>query len=80
MDPLNVSQFLAAYNASLADVLELKASIITGFLEPKSDRIYHGELYWVLVDGGARLTVRIPERYRDLSGRRVEVTGLPTGG
>ena len=29
------------------------------------------------MDGGARLTVRIPERYRHLSGRRVEVTGQP---
>jgi hypothetical protein len=77
MDPLNVSQFFAAYNASLANALELKASTITGILEPKSDKIYRGELYWVLVDGGARLTLRIPERYRDLSGRRVEVTGQP---
>ena len=78
MDTLNVAQFLAAYNASLADVLELKASTITGILEPKSDKIYGGELYWVLVDGGARLTVHIPERDRDLSGRRVEVTGPPS--
>jgi len=62
VDPLNVSQLLTAYNASLADVLELKASTVTGILEPKSDKIYGGELYWVLVDGGARLTVRIPAR------------------
>jgi hypothetical protein len=77
VDPLNVSQFLAAYNASLANVLELKVSTVTGILEPKNNTIYRGELYWYLVDGGARLTVRIPERYRDLSGRRVEVTGQP---
>jgi hypothetical protein len=78
VDPLNVSQFLAAYNASLADVLELKVSTITGILEPKNNTIYRGEVYWFLVDGAARLTVRIPERYRDLSGRRVEVTGQPS--
>jgi hypothetical protein len=77
VDPLNVSQFLTAYNASLADVLELKTSTVTGILEPKNNTIYRGEVYWFLVDGGARLTVRIPERYRDLSGRRVEVTGQP---
>ena len=77
MDSLNVSQFLAAYNASLANVFELKASTVTGILGPKSDKIYRGELYWILVDGGARLAVRIPERYRDLSGRRVNVTGQP---
>lgn len=77
MDSLNVSQFLAAYNASLANVFELKASTITGILGPKSDKIYRGGLYWVLVDGGARLAVRIPERYRHLSGRRVEVTSQP---
>ena len=77
MDPLNISQFLAAYNASLVDVLELKASTVTGILEPKSNTIYRGEVYWILVDSGSRLTVRIPERYRDLSGRRVEVTGQP---
>jgi hypothetical protein len=78
VDSLNVSQFLAAYNASLANVFELKASTITGILGPKSDKIYRGGLYWVLVDGGARLAVRIPERYRDLSGRRVEVTARPS--
>jgi hypothetical protein len=77
VDPLNVSQFLAAYNVSLANVLELKVSTITGILEPKNNTIYRGEVYWVLVDGGARLTVRIPERYRHLRGRRVEVTGQP---
>jgi hypothetical protein len=78
VDSLNVSQFLAAYNASLADVLELKASTVTGILERKSDKNYRGELYWGLVDGGARLTVRIPERYRDLGGRRVKVIGQPS--
>jgi exodeoxyribonuclease VII large subunit len=77
VEPLNVSQFLTAYNASLADVLELKASTVTGILEPKNNTIYRGEVYWFLVDGGSRVTVRIPERYRDLSGRRVEVTGQP---
>jgi exodeoxyribonuclease VII large subunit len=78
VDPLTVSQFLAAYNASLVNALELKASTITGVLEPRSDKIYgRGELYWVLVDGGARLTVRIPERNRDFSGRRVAITGQP---
>jgi hypothetical protein len=77
VDPLNVAQFLSAYNASLADVLELKASTVTGILEPWNDTIYRGELFWGLVNGGTRLTVRIPERYRDLSGRRVKVTGQP---
>jgi exodeoxyribonuclease VII large subunit len=78
VDPLNVSQFLAAYDASLANVLELKASMVTGILEPKGDKIYGGKLYWDLVDNGARLTVLIPEYYRDLSGRRVEAIGQPT--
>jgi hypothetical protein len=77
VDPLNVSQFLSAYNASLADVLELRASTLIGILEPRNDTIYGGELFWSLVNSGTRLTVRIPERYRDLSGRRVEVTGQP---
>jgi hypothetical protein len=38
VDPLNVSQFLAAYNASLADVLELKVSTITGILDKPRQR------------------------------------------
>jgi len=74
---LNVCQFLSAYNASLANVLELSTTTVTGTLESKSDKIYGGEIYRVLTDGGARLTVRIPERYRDLTGRRVEVLGQP---
>jgi Exonuclease VII, large subunit len=78
VDPLNVSQFLAAYHASLADVLELKASTVTGILERKNNTIDRGEVYWFLVDGSARLTVRIPERYRHVSGRRVEATGQPS--
>lgn len=74
---LSVCQFLAAYNASLANVLELKTITVTGTLESKSDKLYGGELYWALEDGGARLTIRMPERYRDLTGRRVEVIGQP---
>jgi hypothetical protein len=71
VDPLNVSQVLAAYNASLSHVFKHKALTITGILEPKNNTPYSGKLYWYLVDGGARLTVQIPERSRDLSGRRV---------
>jgi hypothetical protein len=77
VDSLNVSQFLAAYNASLANVRECKASTITGILRPKSDQIYRGGLYSVLMDGGGRLALRMPECYRHLSGRRVEVIGQP---
>jgi hypothetical protein len=74
VDALNVSQVLAAYNASLTDVLERKASPVTGTLKPKNDKVYRGgELFRVLEDGSARLTVRTPARYRDLSGRRVTV-------
>jgi hypothetical protein len=78
VDPMNVSQVLAAYNASLTDVFKHKALTITGILEPKNNTPYSGKLYWYLVDGGARLTVQIPERSRDLNGRRVKVTGRPT--
>jgi hypothetical protein len=79
MDALNVSQFLTAYNASLANVLELKTSTITGILKPKGDKIYgRGDLFWEVVDGGARLTVRMPVRYRHLQERRVAVIGQPT--
>jgi hypothetical protein len=78
MDALNVSQFLTAYNASLTNVFKHKTLTITGILDPKNNTIYNGKLYWYLVDGGARLTVQIPERSRDLSGRRVKVTGRPT--
>lgn len=77
MHSLNVSQFIAAYNASLANVLELRTATVTGVLEPRNDKLYAGELYWSLVDGGSRVTVRIPDRYRDLTRRRVEVTGQP---
>ena len=38
VDALSVSQFLTAYNASLANVLELKTSTITGILKSKGDR------------------------------------------
>jgi hypothetical protein len=78
VDPLNVSQVLAAYSASLTDVFKHKALTVTGILEPKNNTPYSGKLYWYLVDGGARLTVQIPERFRDLNGRRVVVTGRPT--
>ena len=79
VEPLNVSQFLAAYNASLANVLELKTTTVTGTLKPWSDRVYgRGDLFWELVDGDARLTVRMPARYQHLQGRRVTVTGQPT--
>lgn len=78
MNALNVSQFLTAYNASLANVLELKTSTITGTLKPGSDQPYgRGDLFWELVDGSARLMVRMPARYRHLQGRRVAVTGQP---
>jgi hypothetical protein len=79
VDALNVAQFLTAYNASLANVLELKTSTITGTLKAGSDQPYgRGDLFWELVDGGARLTVRMPVRYRHLQERRVAVTGQPT--
>ena len=77
MEPLNVYQVLAAYNASLTNVFKHKALTITGILEPKNNTSYGGKLYWYLVDGGARLTVHIPERSGDFSGRRVQVTGRP---
>jgi hypothetical protein len=40
VDALNVAQFLTAYNASLANVLELKTSTITGTLKAGSDQPY----------------------------------------
>jgi hypothetical protein len=47
VEPLNVSQLLAAYNASPANVLELKTTTVTGTLKPGSDRIYgRGDLFW----------------------------------
>jgi hypothetical protein len=77
VDALNVAQFLAAYNASFANVLELKTSTVTGILESRSDRIYNGKVYWDLVDGNARLRVLTPVRYRHLKERWVEVIGQP---
>jgi Exonuclease VII, large subunit len=78
VDPLSVSQVLAAYNTGLTSVFKHKALTLIGILEPKNNTAYGGKLYWYLVDGGARLTVQIPERSRDLSGRRVKVTGRPS--
>ena len=78
MDPLNVAQVLAAYNASLAQVFTRQTYTVTGTLEPKNHTPYNGRLYWYLVDGDARLTVQIPERSRDFHGRRVMVTGRLT--
>jgi exodeoxyribonuclease VII large subunit len=78
VDPLHVAQVLAAYNASLAQVFTRQTCTITGILEPKHDTVYGGQLYWYLVDGDARLTVRMPERWQVYRGRRVEVTGQLT--
>lgn len=67
MDSLSLAQVLAAYEASLAQVFTRQSCTVTGTLEPKNHTPYSGRLYWYLVDGGARLTVQIPERSRSQS-------------